>query len=642
MLTGSEFQSGVLLAVIAGPILLGMAAWAVRAERIRNVIVMTAALLTASLGILMARGGPFVLQAGPWAGHLATGLEFGVIALVAGIGLRFRIWTVVGMTALQFAMAVYELIHGGAEQAGAGFVLDSLSTILVLIISIVGSAIVVFGIGYMHRHEHHAPPTAATTGRFFFFLTGFLGLMNGLVLTDSLKWLSIFWECTTLCSFFLIGHDRTTEARQNARRALVFNMIGGVAMTAAAVIFAHEGGNGTVSGLISSGSPVTIVLPILLLLIAAFTKSAQLPFQSWLLGAMVAPTPVSALLHSSTMVKAGCYLVLRLSPAFLGTSLAPMVALAGGFTFAITSAIAISQSNAKKVLAYSTIANLGLIIACAGINSPLAYTAALILLVYHAVSKALLFLCVGTIEQQIGSRDIDDMAGIMFKMPMTTTIAIVGMISMMAPPFGMLVGKWMAIVAAGHSPLVVLLFVLGSALTVFFWAKWMGRITTTSYHEHYTVESMPATMRGALIFLGTAVVVGGAASMAVYKQWLQPIAVNALANVTVQPGSDTLMKSVDDYMSWAMYPILIVAVIVGLASMISWRKTQVRLPFLCGENVGTESKGFEFRSLLDGKNTAHVTSYYFAPLFGETVITRWANPVAFLILLSFFARISLI
>ncbi len=642
MLTGSEFQSGVLLAIIAGPILLGMAAWAVRAERIRNVIVMTAAVLTASLGILLARGGPFVFEAGPWAGHLATVLEFGVIATVATIGIRFRIWTVVGMTVLQFAMAVYELFHGGAEHAGAGFVLDSLSTVLILIITLVGSTIVVFGIGYMHRHEHHAPSTAATNGRFFFFLTGFLGLMNGLVLTDSLKWLSIFWECTTLCSFFLIGHDRTTEARQNARRALVINMIGGVAMTAAAVAFAHEGGNGTISGMIHTASPITLLLPILLLLIAAFTKSAQLPFQSWLLGAMVAPTPVSALLHSSTMVKAGSYLVLRLAPAFQDTPLALLVALAGGFTFAITSAIAISQNNAKKVLAYSTIANLGLIVACAGINSPLAYTAALIILVYHAISKALLFLCVGTIEQQIGSRNIDDMAGIMFKMPMTTTIAIVGMISMMAPPFGMLVGKWMAIVAAAHTPVVVMLFILGSALTVFFWAKWMGRITTTSYHDHYTIESMPNTMRAALVLLATAVVISGAASMAVYKNWLQPIAINALANVTAQPGSEALMKTVDDYMSWAMYPILAIVAIVGLASIVTWRKTQVRLPFLCGENVGSESKSFEFRSLMDGKNTAQVTSYYFAPWFGETIITRWANPVAFLILISFFARISLI
>lgn len=642
MLTGSEFQSGVLLAIIAGPILLGMAAWAVRAEKIRNVIVMAAALLTASLGILMARGGPFVVETGPWAGYLATALEFGVIATVTVIAIRFRIWTVLGMSLAQFVMAAYELLHGGAEKAGSGFVLDSLATVLVLIISLVGSTIVVFGIGYMHRHEHHAPPSAATNGRFFFFLIGFLGLMNGLVLTDSLKWLSIFWECTTLCSFFLIGHDRTPEARQNARRALVLNMIGGVAMTGAALAFSHDGGNGTISGMIHSASPMTLLLPILLLLMAAFTKSAQLPFQSWLLGAMVAPTPVSALLHSSTMVKAGSYLVLRLAPAFQNTPLATLVALAGGFTFAIASGIAISQSNAKKVLAYSTIANLGLIVACAGINSSLAYTAALIILVYHAVSKALLFLCVGTIEQQIGSRNIDDMSGIMFKMPLTTTIAIVGMISMMAPPFGMLVGKWMAILATAHTPTVLMLLVLGSALTIFFWAKWMGRITTTSYHDQYTIESMPITMKGTLILLAATVVAAGAGSMAVYKQWLQPLAVTALTNVTLQPGSDALMKSVDDYMSWAMYPILAVVAIVGLASMFTWGKTQVRLPFLCGENVGTESKSFEFRSLMDGKNTAQVTSYYFTPLFGETVITRWANPVALLILISFFARISLI
>ena len=137
---------------------------------------------------------------------------------------------------------------------------------------------------------------------------------------------------------------------------------------------------------------------------------------------MVAPTPVSALLHSSTMVKAGVYLVLRLSPAFAGTMLAGIVSLTGAFTFVAASALACGQSNGKKILAYSTIANLGLIIACAGMATPAAITAAILLIIFHAVSKGLLFLCVGTIEQHIGSRDIESMRGLYKIMPRVAVI----------------------------------------------------------------------------------------------------------------------------------------------------------------------------------------------------------------------------
>lgn len=631
-------QFGLLVTLIGGPILFGVLAWLARSERIRNTFIITASCLTAAAGLALAAQGPMVLNTGPGMRHLGDLLEAVLIAVVIGIGYQQRMWPVVGMGAAQGGVAVFEHFRHGAEAVNPSFILDPLSTILVLIISIVGSVIVSYGIGYMHVHEHHAPKTAASTGRFFFFLTGFLGLMNGLVLTDHLKWLSIFWEGTTLCSFFLIGHDRTPEACTNARRALLINVFGGLSLSLGAAWIQHQGGNGTISGLVGSGA----LLPMVLVLIATFTKSAQMPFQSWLLGAMVAPTPVSALLHSSTMVKAGSYLVLRLAPGFQGTSLATVVALAGAFTFAVASAIAISQSNAKKVLAYSTIANLGLIVACAGIGTPLAYAAALVILVYHAVSKALLFLCVGTIEQHIGSRNIDDMSGILLKMPLTTTIAAIGMVSMMAPPFGMLVGKWMAIVSSGHTPLVLLLLVIGSALTIFFWAKWLGRIITTAYHEHYTVEKLPTSMRNSLVLLAVLVILGGAFTGVLYTQYLRPLSLSVLTRVAVQDDMPILIKSVDEFMGWPLIMIIAVVAVVTVVALFGLRKTHPRLPFLCGENTPSGTRTFVFRSLLDEPVTAQVTSYYFAPWFGEKHITQWANPVAFLILLTLFARIGVL
>lgn len=195
-----------------------------------------------------------------------------------------------------------------------------------------------------------------------------------------------------------------------------------------------------------------MLLPFAFLCLAAFTKSAQVPFESWLCGAMVAPTPVSALLHSATMVKAGTYLLLRMAPAFAGTTMSTIVALFGAFTFVGTCMLAVSQSNAKKILAYSTISNLGLIIACVGINTPASMVAATMIIIYHSVSKGLLFMCVGAIEQRIGSRDIEDMRGLYSVMPRTAIITAIGIFTMMLPPFGMLIGKWMAIEAIARAP----------------------------------------------------------------------------------------------------------------------------------------------------------------------------------------------
>jgi ech hydrogenase subunit A len=210
-----------------------------------------------------------------------------------------------------------------------------------------------------------------------------------------------------------------------------------------------------------------------------------MPFNSWLLGAMVAPTPTSALLHSSTMVKAGVFLIVKLSP-LLGVqglidlgSPGFMVMMVGGLTFVLASFTAVTQSNAKRVLAYSTVANLGLIVACAGIGTPEGVWAAIMLIIFHAVTKSLLFLSVGTAEHNIGSRDIEDMDGLFGRMPRLAVFMIIGIAGMFLAPFGMLISKWAAlqsfIDAGGVWVLLMVLF--GSSVTVFYWGKWLGKLT---------------------------------------------------------------------------------------------------------------------------------------------------------------------
>lgn len=257
---------------------------------------------------------------------------------------------------------------------------DSLSIIMVLILGIVGTGICVYALGYMKDFQAHHPEQKDRRPWFFALMFAFLSAMYNVVLSDNLCWIYTAWEVTTLCSFLLIGFTKTEEAINNAFRQIVMNMLGGLAFQAAILwlglqgesrlfsVFLKTAANAAVADPVAAG---VFVLPVALLAFAGMTKAAQMPFHTWLLGAMVAPTPTSALLHSSTMVKAGCFLLIKLSPLFLVFPVASaMVVLIGGLTFCLASFMAISQSNAKRVLAYSTIANLGLIVACAGVGTP--------------------------------------------------------------------------------------------------------------------------------------------------------------------------------------------------------------------------------------------------------------------------------
>ncbi len=630
-----DYDKLLFAALILGPILFGALALISPSRGLRNAIVIIAAILTAGAGAFLITRTPLQFFMEPWTAHLATGLEFLIVLIVLGLAINIRSWLIAAMALIQLGLAASELLlpgqGGGTESAAPQFVVDNLALILVLVVSIVGSIICVYAIGYMKHHEQHAPPTAAGSGRFFFFLVGFLGAMNGLVMANDLKWLAIFWEATTLCSFMLIGHDRTPEAKNNAKLALLINTFGGLAMMVAGLI-AHLSGHGENLSDLTAG---WAMLPMALLCLAALTKSAQLPFQSWLLGAMVAPTPVSALLHSATMVKAGSYLVLRLAPAFSGTRLAVIIAIAGAFTFAAASALAIGQSNGKKVLAYSTIANLGLIVTCAGIGTPLAYAAGLFVLCFHAASKGLLFMCIGAIEQKIGSRDIEDMGGIMFLMPVTTVITLIGMGSMLLPPLGMLMSKWLAIESAMHAPLVLFLLVVGSALTVFFWAKWIGRIQTASYHREYKAEKLPFTILATLLLLVLAVVAGGLMTMPIFNAWIIPV----VRGMTVAAWTADGLAQLDLAGQLPMWPFLVflgLGLFVGLISFARFKEKNVREPFLCGENIQGGEHSYNFRSIGDSVNTAWSASYYMGSFFAESWLTPWVNLLAWMVILMLF------
>jgi len=375
-------------------------------------------------------------------------------------------------------MTWFECTRGSHVAVAQNLFADQFSMVMALINGVVGSGICIYALGYMREyHESAHPEVADRRSAFFALLFIFMGAMFGLIFSNNLVWLFLFWEITTVCSFLLIGYTRTQEARQNALKALVMNLAGGFAFALAIVWFHYKSGSIELQTLIHTSDKAVVLLPAALLCFAGITKSAQLPFSSWLLGAMVAPTPVSALLHSSTMVKAGVYLVLRLAPVVTGTTVGLLVGIVGGITFVIASLAAITSSDAKRVLAWSTIGNLGLIVLCGGIGTAAAVWAGILLIVFHAVAKCLLFLCVGAVEHKLHSRDIEDMSGLVMNMPRLGVMMLIGMAGMFLAPFGMLISKWAVLKAVvDASPLLSVFVVFGSSATLFFWVKWMGKL----------------------------------------------------------------------------------------------------------------------------------------------------------------------
>ncbi|MCX8105726.1 MAG: putative monovalent cation/H+ antiporter subunit A [Ignavibacterium album] len=309
------------------------------------------------------------------------------------------------------------------------FMLDGLSLTFVLIITLIGVVVFLYAGAYMKDYEH--------TDRFFVYIGLFMTSMLGLVISDNMITLFVFWELTSISSYLLIGFNHQYEkSRKSALQALLVTGSGGLALLAGFILLYLITGSFEISSLydkqpeiIKSGFYSSAVI---LILIGAFTKSAQFPFHFWLPNAMEAPTPVSAYLHSATMVKAGIYLIARLNHALGGTALwQDSTLIAGTITMLIAALLAIKQTDLKRLLAYSTLSVLGTLTLLIGIGSKLSIKAFFIYLVAHSLYKGTLFLVAGTLDHSTGTRDVTKLGGLRKIMPVTMITAVLASLSMM-------------------------------------------------------------------------------------------------------------------------------------------------------------------------------------------------------------------
>jgi multicomponent Na+:H+ antiporter subunit A len=311
--------------------------------------------------------------------------------------------------------------------------IDGLSALLLLLITGIGAAVFVYAAGYLHGH--------AQLRRLYVLLTLFMLSMIGCVLADDLVLLFVCWELTSLTSFLLVGFDHeNAAARKAARQALLVTGSGGLALLAGVILIGDAAGSWSISQLIERAPqlPVTPALAtgVGLLMLGCFTKSAQFPFHFWLPDAMAAPTPVSAYLHSATMVKLGVYLLARLHPAFGSwPAWEVTLSLVGAVTAVWAMVLVLRERDLKRILAWSTVAALGMLVMLIGLpgNGPAVAVGAFLLA--HALYKAPLFFVVGNVDHGAGTRIIDRLGGLRPKMPYTAAGAVMAAISMAGLPF---------------------------------------------------------------------------------------------------------------------------------------------------------------------------------------------------------------
>jgi len=436
--------------------------------------------------------------------------------------------------------------------------LDGLALLFALLISGVGALVLIYAQGYLDGHRH--------LPRIYAYLLMFMGAMLGVVLSDNLLAMFVFWELTSISSYLLIGFDHNRQAaRKAALQALLVTGGGGLALLVGILLLASVGGSLDVSVLAGradaiEGSGLYSAI-VLLFALGAFTKSAQFPFHFWLPGAMEAPTPVSAYLHSSTMVKAGIYLLARMSPVLGGSELwSTLLTLAGATTMVVGAVLAFRQTYLKKLLAYSTVSSLGLVVLMLGVGTTAAVEAGMAYLLAHAMFKGALFMVAGAIDHGTGQRDAEKLGGLFGAMPVLGVVSVLAACSMIGlPPLFGFVGKELVLKAAGKAPVwgewitaaLVVAATLGTAVAILSGIKpFVGKRVETPHEPHapglalllgpgvlallgLAAALLPSLVPGPLVGPAAAATLGGPSEpdLHLWHGWTKELALSAVVVV---------------------------------------------------------------------------------------------------------------
>lgn len=565
-------------------------------------IIISAVLLSAlSLYLFINADKPFYFSVPHYVNEIVAGADILLLLYFGWVALRKKSWLVGLMSVLQLGGLLYLLTTLPAGHS-MQFMVDKLSAFMFLLINIISGIIAIYSLRYIAEEE-------CSNFRKKYFLSTmfwFIAVMNLVVSSDNMEYFFLFFELTTLASFLFIGFRKDKESVANAITALWMNQIGGLAILVAIFFIAYNGyGEATFTNLLAHAGEPGILLPLALLAVAALIKGAQMPFSKWLLGAMVAPTPVSALLHSSTMVKIAPFMILRLAPAIKDTPVATVVIALTGFVFVAAAVLALSQDNMKKILAHSTIGLLSLMIMMAAIATPVTTIAALVLILFHGISKCMLFLNAGVLERVFHLKQTSDMDKLGEIGPYTSLAVTIGFMSLLLPPFGAFVGKWISYLTLGvfiheqkiFGALVIVFVAIGGAVFSLLYFKVMGTlISRTGNKDHVVFENTGKTYKTIINLLMVMIVLCMVGLPYLLTHMFSPVASDLLGShiPIVTEGWNYYIGA----MKLPMVPLLVafflLPVTIIAAMFVQFKKTDRVKEYMCGEKINYSFSSFYF------------------------------------------------
>ncbi len=514
------------------------------------------------------------------------------------------VWALAAIQAGVLGYLVTKMPHIEFQQ----FYVDKLSIFMFILVNVVSGVIAVFSLKYIDQEN-------CSEFRKKYFLSTifwFMAAMNLLAAADNLEYFYFFFELTTLASYLLIRFRKDTESKQNALTALWMNLIGGLAILGAIAytIFTPGYGVPSFSSLLANAPTVGIILPFALLAIAGLIKGAQYPFSKWLIGAMVAPTPVSALLHSSTMVKIAPFIILRISPAIKGTNVGLVIIGLTAFVFIAAAIGALAQNTFKKILAHSTIALLALMILMAAIGSPVAATAALMLIFFHGLSKCLLFLNAGVMEQVFHVKQTSEMSRLGEMGPYTTLVVAVGFMSLLLPPFGAFIGKWFSIETLGFvgaglttaglklaGALILVAIAGGSAVLSLLYFKVLGAmISRSGERDKVKFENIHALYQAPLNFLLYSILLCAIFLPLLIPAYFSPVAEDVIKSEIVinMSGFNMLIENIKLPLIPMLATLILLPIGIIISLFVRFKNVDRAKEYACGEKVNYNFSSFYF------------------------------------------------
>ena len=593
-------ESLFLIPIAISALLLGLP------KNLTRIVTVAGAVVLSVLAVylyIQAGSGPIRFAVPAIVDQLVTIVDFVLLAYIIGIGVMQK-HPLISILAIIQVIALAYLVTKMPETHIVQFYVDKLSMFMFILVNVISSVIAIYSLKYIDEENCSQFRKKYFISTIFWFIAA----MNLLAAADNLEYFYLFFKLTTIASYLFIRFRKDELSKKNARTALWMNQFGGITILAAIAysIFTPQYGYPFFSDLIAKGNAVGIMMPFALLGIAGMVKGAQYPFSKWLIGAMVAPTPVSALLHSSTMVKIAPFIMLRISPVIRGTSVATAIIALTAFVFVAAAIGALAQDTFKKILAHSTIALLALMILMAAVGTPVAVTAALILILFHGLSKGLLFLNAGVLENVFHLKQTSDMSKLGEVGPFTALVVAIGFMSLLLPPFGAFIGKWFSIETIGAATsgfkiigaLVLVCIATGGAVLSLLYFKVLGAmISRTGESDKVKFEHIPPIYKSTLTFLLFALLICTMALPWLLPYYFAPVAADASGLTVIPVGMEGTTISIGS-IHLPLIPMLIALVLLPLgiiaAMFVRFKNVDRVKEYICGEKVEYNFASFYF------------------------------------------------